>query len=208
MFKFDESPGFNPEAKHPIDVRVAEWLIDALQRQLDPSTRAKDKSICEIVEWVQWERAHKHPSAHPALINHRWSATTDWVYYAFQSWPKFSGRKMYPVPGEPSASVAFSIATEAGDYYAGTYGEDRLDLIRYMIDDLKTNACDRNYRAAIYIGDDKHLKGLEAMIHDRLPPRGHRVAARFNVATLLHPARNFADGWYDFGADEFEPLEK
>lgn len=62
----------------------------------------------------------------------------DWIIYkdqAFRSWPKFSGKAMYPVPFK--AFGILPVDPETAYYnrekWAGRYGRDRRELVVHLI---------------------------------------------------------------------------
>lgn len=60
----------------------------------------------------------------------------DWRRKCFREWPEYSGDHVYPVPAVGRDSSGYRAFSGATNYYAGKYGEARLRLAQFMLDDL------------------------------------------------------------------------
>ncbi|UVB02985.1 hypothetical protein IVIADoCa2_8 [Xanthomonas phage vB_Xar_IVIA-DoCa2] len=121
--------------------------------------------ICWNVKECYIDKAEQFPADLLALHGHDHEATRDGLVVVwfelrdelFQQWPEFSGNRLYPVPGigvaysygedddgdeyELSGSEYSSVDAEetfdnTGNMWEGEYGEGRVRLLSYMIDQL------------------------------------------------------------------------
>ncbi|UYA98628.1 hypothetical protein IVIADoCa4_8 [Xanthomonas phage vB_Xar_IVIA-DoCa4] len=121
-----------------------------------------DQGICWNVKERYIDKTEQFPADLLALHGHDHEATRDGLVVVwselrdelFQSWPEFSGNRLYPVPGigvaysyseddygdkyELSDSEYSSVDAEetfdnAGNMWEGEYGEGRVRLLSYMI---------------------------------------------------------------------------
>jgi len=65
------------------------------------------------------------------------SEESETLAYNFRKWPKFSGSQKFPVPSRDEDCPPSRAFFRVYNVWLGGYGEDRLDLVRFLLEQLE-----------------------------------------------------------------------
>lgn len=103
-------------------------LLLAALRLVSPEIQRH--AICSQVEGVCYEFYSGRESANVFALLRK----------MFQAWPQYSGNPCYPVPSPDGPVTAYSSANLRGTLWQGEYGRLRVDLLKWLIQELEGGA--------------------------------------------------------------------